>query len=124
MIVERGIMYIVKGDTMTREEAFVRICDLAAVWGKHAATTEGGAGLAAGCGEIGYRWKEGVMYAFVDYVKQGMSIADAGAKAKDDGREFVKRHNARRPKDTSWQRWLGTADSAVDTAVRILTEAV
>lgn len=81
--------------------------------------TEGGIGLAVGSGNIEYRWKSEAIRSMLRYLDQGLPLEDAKAKTKLDTREWIKNHNAKRPKDyQGWVRWEGSADDAIEQVCR------
>jgi len=79
---------------------------------------EGGSGIAVGAANIEYRWKADALRDFRKRVNAGESPESAAEAVKKTARTWIEKHNARRPKDINWKRWEGSADAAIDSAVR------
>lgn len=80
--------------------------------------TEGGCGLHVGCDGIEYRIRADTLQQLKNLVGGGMPLDLACEHAKAYARSLIKSHNYRRPKDLNWQRWEGTADTAVENIQR------
>lgn len=102
--------------------AAVRVAKLADVYENQARKGEGGSGLAVGAEFINDRWKADAMRGMLRDVQGGMSIHEAESKWKEQARKWIAAHNARRPKDVNWARFEGAADSALETASRMLRQ--
>jgi hypothetical protein len=76
--------------------------------------------IPVGAENIGYRWKADAITSMLRHVEQGKTPEEAAGLARAEAREWIAKHNARRPKDTSWQRWEGSADDAIDMVSREL----
>lgn len=87
---------------------------------RFASAVEGGKGIPVGAERIEYRWYEAAMYNLLDALRKGKSIDEAGAYAKEEARKIIKKHNAQRPKDVTWQRWDGAADAKIDATLAVL----
>lgn len=85
-------------------------------------TPRGGA-LGVGAADFDAMMKAEARADVLRAVNQGKTPQEAEAIAKQAAREYVAKHNAKRPKDFNWQRWEGTADSTIESTARQLAQA-
>jgi len=83
---------------------------------------EGGAGIAVGAENINYRWAADALRHMRDRMRAGDSVEEAADSAKSKAREWIDKHNKRRPKDVNWARSETSADSYITNAVRVLSK--
>lgn len=79
--------------------------------------------LPIGCANIGCRWRTDAMRALMARIRKGEDPAEAAEIVKKEAHIWIKRHNARRPQDTGWRRWEGSADDAIDGVLRAVSQA-
>lgn len=104
------------------EDAVAGVRRLIHTWDQQAAKYEGGRGIAVGAEGINYRWAADAGRVFLEQIEAGKTPQEAGEIAKQQARQWIAKHNSRRPKDRAWQRWEGAADSNIDTYVRMLVQ--
>jgi len=108
---------------MNVEEALKIHDRLASGYSEYARQFEGGTGLAVGCEGIEYRWKADLIRMVVSKILEGGDLAEIEKEAKETALDWVAKHNARRPKDMNWQRWEGSAFSAIESVCRDVHQA-
>lgn len=110
--------------TLEVEQALQAQGRLADIWERQAQSDEGGnGGLAVGCENINYRWKTDAMRAVMARIREGEDPIKATEAVKVEAHIWIKRHNARRPKDTGWRRWEGSADDSIDGVLQAVLQA-
>lgn len=55
-----------------------------------------------------------VRWGFLSALRRGCTPAESCAAAKLEARTCVARHNARRPREVTWQRWEGAGDTEAE----------
>lgn len=74
--------------------------------------------LPVGAGFFDHRLEAETVFRFLSRLRKGWDV-EAAEKEADDGRlACIVAHNARRAKDTSWQRWTGAGTAKVAQLVR------
>lgn len=96
---------------------------LANIWDAQARTDEGGVGIPVGCENTNYRWATDAMRLTIALIRDGVTPSEAVKRAKEEARRWIKKHNARRPRDINWQRWEGSADEHIDGVHRAVHNA-
>lgn len=64
-------------------------------------------------------------YAIQEYLgdlRRGASPEEAFTTAQGKLRDAVNRHNALRPRETTWQRWIGFGQDTLMSAHRVIVE--
>lgn len=101
-------------------EGLKRVEEYADTFERSARKYEGGNGLAVGSAGIDERMKADALRSIVRRVRKGEWIEGLESAVKAECRQWIERHNARRPKDVNWARWDGCCDSTIETAMRWL----
>lgn len=102
--------------------AEISILHLASLFEKQAQIDEGFAfgRVSIGAENIEYRWKADALRLLLRRVKNGSTIEKAVNDTKSDAKSWIRRHNARCPKDINWQRWDGVVDSDIERSASLI----
>lgn len=68
--------------------------------------------------------KGAVRYELVSALRTATSVDEAVEKASEKVREWVRAHNARRPRDAHWRRWTEAGQDDLQACARCVREAV